>query len=182
MESLSREAVWKMQLKLTTDYAIRTMLYLAIKGGKTSSGEISEKMQIPQKFLLNILTDLRKAGLVQNFMGVNGGFSLAARPEEISLLQIIEITEGTTKINRCLEEDEYCSRFATVNCPVRKVYVTIQSEIEQMLGSITLASMMDRSPRQAAPAVEALPKENEAEPSASLPQKERAATAAETGL
>ena len=47
-----------MQFKITTDYAIRTVLYLATKNEVTTSGEISQIMGIPQKYLIKLLGEL----------------------------------------------------------------------------------------------------------------------------
>ena len=44
-----------MQFKITTDYAIRTVLYLVTKNEVTTSGEISQVMGIPQKYLIKLL-------------------------------------------------------------------------------------------------------------------------------
>lgn len=47
-----------MQFKVTTDYAIRTVLYLATKNEVITSGEISQAMGIPQKYLIKLLGDI----------------------------------------------------------------------------------------------------------------------------
>ena len=62
-----------MQFKITTDYAIRTVLYLATKNEITTSGEISQVMGIPQKYLIKLLGELRQHKLVRVHMGVKGG-------------------------------------------------------------------------------------------------------------
>jgi len=134
-----------MQLKITTDYAIRAILYLATKDEVISSLEISEKMSIPRKYLINIMKDLKNAGLVNTFSGQHGGYSLGRPTSQISLFDIIETMEGTSRINRCLEDDRYCSRFATENCPVRNTYLFIQSELERSLRSVTIQKLLEDS-------------------------------------
>lgn len=91
-----------MQFKVTTDYAIRTVLYLATKNEVITSGEISQAMGIPQKYLIKLLGELRQHKLVRVHMGVKGGYTLNKSPQDISLFDIVEITESTVKINRCL--------------------------------------------------------------------------------
>ena len=59
-----------MQFKVTTDYAIRTVLYLATKNEVTTSGEISQIMGIPQKYLIKLLGELRQHKLVRVHMGI----------------------------------------------------------------------------------------------------------------
>ena len=46
------------------------------------------------------------------------------------------------QLNRCLEPDHYCSRFAVDSCPVRRVYVAMQEQMERGLSSITIASLL----------------------------------------
>lgn len=132
-----------MQLNITTDYAIRTVLYLAIQGKITPSNEISERMGIPKNYLLKITRKLSEAGIISRHKGIYGGFALKKKPKEITLLDIIEIMEGTTKINRCLEEDEYCSRFATDTCPVRSFYASLQGYVRKKMSDINMETFLN---------------------------------------
>lgn len=131
-----------MQINVTTDYAIRTVLYLAIKNSITPSSEIASAMGIPKSYILKITNKLHAAGIVERIVGARGGFILARSSEKIKLYEIIKIMEPTMKINRCLEEDEYCSRFATDNCPVRKFYNKLQNELESKLQKITVKALL----------------------------------------
>jgi Rrf2 family nitric oxide-sensitive transcriptional repressor len=133
-----------MQLNITTDYAIRTVLFLAIKGTNVASNEIATTMGIPTHYILKITTKLTDGGLLQRFRGIKGGFALAKKPEEINLYDIINLFEPTLKLNRCLEEDKYCSRFATDNCPVRSFYINLQSVWEKNLHSISILDLMNK--------------------------------------
>lgn len=132
-----------MQINVTTDYAIRAVLYLAIRNSITTSNEILVAMGIPKSYILKITNKLQEAGIVERIVGARGGFSLSKSPEQISLYEIIKIMEPTIKINRCLEEDEHCSRFATENCPVRKFYSNLQNEIVDKLKEMTVNRLLD---------------------------------------
>ena len=132
-----------MQFKVTTDYAIRTVLYLATKNEVITSGEISQAMGIPQKYLIKLLGELRQHKLVRVHMGVKGGYNLNKSPQDISLFDIVEITESTVKINRCLESDGYCSREGAESCPVRKYYTVIQDHLENSLSKITIQDLVE---------------------------------------
>jgi len=133
-----------MQLNITTDYAIRTVLYLAIQNRISTSKEISEAMGIPLYYQFKITTKLVKSGIVKCFHGIRGGFCLNKTTTEISLFDIINAFEPTTRLNRCLEDDEYCSRFATKSCPVRNFYRGMQSEIEKNLSKVTVADLLNQ--------------------------------------
>ena len=132
-----------MQLNLKTDYAIRTLLYLASKGGKASSVEISQQMAIPKSMISDFAAPLQKAGIMTHHRGASGGFVLCRDPKDITLHEVINLLEGTTRINRCLEPDHYCSRNAVETCPVHKFYVQVQTYLEEAFRGKTIASLME---------------------------------------
>lgn len=130
-----------MQLNITTDYAIRIILALANRDGEVvSSKDISMTMKIPQKYVLKITRSLVAAELIERRSGVYGGFLLAKKPEEISLFKVME---PTMYVNRCLEEDNYCSRDAVDNCSIRKFYTNFQNIIEEKFSEITIKTLID---------------------------------------
>ena len=133
-----------MQLKLTTDYAIRTIVYLATQSGITSVAEIGSKMGISENYLMKVLKALKDAGLVAGYQGKRGGYAISKKPEEISLWDIIEVMEGTTKINRCLEAEEFYSRHGTQFCMIRRYYQGLQNQMEEYLSGITIDKVLER--------------------------------------
>ena len=123
-----------MQLNITTDYAIRIILALANRDGEVvSSKDISMTMKIPQKYVLKITRSLVAAELIERRSGVYGGF----------LLEIVKVMEPTMYVNRCLEEDNYCSRDAVDNCSIRKFYTNFQNIIEEKFSEITIKTLID---------------------------------------
>ena len=85
-----------------TDYAIRCVLHLAEAGKDVLMvNEIAKEQDIPKSFLAKILQKLAKAGIVESLRGVKGGFRLAKKPEDISLLDVVELMEGPVAMNVC---------------------------------------------------------------------------------
>ena len=141
MQPLSQsEGGNKMQIQLTTDYAIRILTYLALKKAVASSTELSIKLEIPQKYVARVGYKLKNANLADTVTGSLGGYILARPVEEISLYDIIEALEDGVKINRCLEDERLCSRNATSFCVVHE----LQSTIDEKLKSETLATLLQR--------------------------------------
>ncbi len=134
-----------MQLNISTDYAIRSLLYLSTCGRQASSSEIAREMRIPDNYLYAVMGKLKKAGLAHATRGVKGGWTLLKEPEEITLLAILEVMEGSVKINRCLHDPASCNREATGNCPVHAYYSELQCQLENFLGSVTLSQIRDRN-------------------------------------
>mgnify|MGYP001774761245 FL=1 len=131
------------QLNITTDYAIRTVIFLGQNNEIITSGDIASNMKIPHNYLAKILKKLKKAGLIRSIAGSQGGYMLVKRPEEITLGEIISTTETTMKINRCLEADTYCSRNATATCMIRKYYQILQNEIDNVVLKRTIGDILN---------------------------------------
>jgi len=122
-----------MQLNITTDYGIRVVLYLVQKNGMANSTEICEKMGIPHTYMHKIARSLKNVGILREIRGSTGGFVLTKDPDSLSVLTIVNAFEKTMSINRCLEEDEFCSRDAAPYCEVRALYTEIQAELNKRM-------------------------------------------------
>jgi len=121
-----------MEITRETDYAIRCILYLSRKEESIiMADEISRAMSVPKSFLSKILQKLAKAGVVTSFRGVKGGFRLAKKPKQISLLDIIEAIEGPAAMNRCALDASLCDFSGT--CTVHPVWVKLRKMVEDYL-------------------------------------------------
>lgn len=127
-----------MQLTVTTDYAIRTLLCLNEKGNRLTTDEISQTMAIPDRYLLKVLKRLKSAGMVCSYPGNTGGYELCRELSDIPFWDILVTMEETMKINPCLDNEGVCSRKATKSCPVRRFYCALQTEMENRLRAITM--------------------------------------------
>ena len=127
-----------MQLTITTDYAIRTLLCLNEKGNRLTTDEISQTMAIPDRYLLKVLKRLKSAGMVCSYPGNTGGYELCRELCDIPFWDILVAMEETMKINPCLQDEDKCSRKATKSCPVRRFYCGLQTELQTRLQAITM--------------------------------------------
>ena len=132
-----------MQLNIETDYAVRCVLYLAQCGKYTPVVRIGEQMRIEEDTLSRIIALLCEAGVVET-RKIPHSCRLAREPEKISVLDILELMEGTIKINRCLEHDGYCNRSGRdCNCPVHRYYSGVQNMLEQVFGDTSFADLLN---------------------------------------
>ncbi len=123
------------------DYAVRTVLYLARNSTRTASvAEVARAMRIPKSFLAKIVQRLVRRHILVSMRGMKGGFMLAAKPSDISLLDILESIQGPTGINVCAIESGRCRLSAT--CSVHPVWVKIRKEVEQRLKKQTIAKLI----------------------------------------
>lgn len=85
-----------MTISQKSQYAVRAMLELAkYQGtGPVKAARIASAQSIPLRFLENILGELKQAGFVESVRGKEGGYRLEGRPEEISMGDVIRLTEG----------------------------------------------------------------------------------------
>jgi Rrf2 family iron-sulfur cluster assembly transcriptional regulator len=120
------------------DYAIRGMVYLAMKPMDQLSliSEMASALDVSQTLLAKIFQNLSKVGLVKSYRGVGGGFILGRPAEEISLLEIVEAVEGTIVLNRCLLRPGTCDRDA--ECTVHPIWREVQEKMRDILGNVML--------------------------------------------
>jgi Rrf2 family protein len=124
-----------------TDYAVRTVLYLARNSERrVSVTEIAQEMKIPKTFLAKLLQRLVKQHLLLSSRGITGGFQLARKPAEITLLDILEIMQGPASINVCAIDAKRCA--LSSKCTVHPVWVEIRKEVERKLSKVTIAKLM----------------------------------------
>jgi Rrf2 family protein len=129
-----------MRISRKGEYALRAMTYLALnyKKGSVPIHEISEREKIPQKFLEQILLQLKRTGLLESKRGIRGGYSLLRDPKRVSLARIIREIDGPLAPLGCV------SKWAHVRCPderscgLRKVMLGVRNVVAEMLEGITL--------------------------------------------
>jgi Rrf2 family protein len=89
-----------LDLSAKVEYALLALLELASHHDKKvplTMSEIVAKQPIPERYLEQILTQVRRAGLVQSQRGSKGGFLLMREPWQITLLEIVTLVEGERK-------------------------------------------------------------------------------------
>lgn len=119
-------------------YAIKTLLFLQKHGesSPTSAKIISEAENIPYKFLENILRELRQNKILKSARGPEGGYKFLKNPNEITVADIIRITDGPIALIPCASENFYekcdeCADEAT--CQIRKLFSELRTEMLPIL-------------------------------------------------
>ncbi len=99
-------------LSNTCKYAIRAVVYLSVYGSmhkKIGIKEVSSALDIPSPFLSKILQTLARKKILHSIKGPHGGFSLGRPAADISLMDIVEIIDGTDIFDKCLVRTTHCS-------------------------------------------------------------------------
>jgi Rrf2 family protein len=115
-------------------------LAAAPAGTLTRASELAAATAIPQAFMYHITAQLARAGLVASSTGPAGGLVLARPPDEISLLDVMEVMDGPLCLNVCLARPQECPRDRT--CPAHGVWGRVQAALSEQLRQATLAAML----------------------------------------
>ena len=101
-----------MRLTKQTNYAVRILMYCAANPGALSRiSDISKAYNLSETFLFKILKPIADNGYVESVRGRNGGVRLGKPAQEISLLDIVRVTEDNFSMADCFDND-------TSNCPL----------------------------------------------------------------
>jgi len=138
-----------MKLSSRTEYAVRAMAELALMHGSdpVSLREIAARQDIPEKYLEQLFRQLRKAGLINGVRGAQGGYSLAGKPSDITVGDIMRAVDGPIAVCSCAAEgegDDDCER--KPHCAAHPVWARLQSGIVSILDSTTLYDMLAQTP------------------------------------
>jgi Rrf2 family protein len=121
------------------DYTVRAVLYLARHPGRRPRREISDAMDIPDKYVPQILGALVKAGIAKSTVGRLGGYELARPPEQISLREAVEIAEGPIRSQRCVLRSGPC--YWAQKCAVHDAWAAAEEALSQRLTVTTFADL-----------------------------------------
>ncbi|HEX3539069.1 MAG TPA: Rrf2 family transcriptional regulator [Acidimicrobiales bacterium] len=131
-----------MQISARADYAIRALAELAAAGAGPVKGErLAQAQQIPAKFLENILSELRHAGLLLSQRGADGGYWLARAPSEITLADIIRAVDGPLANVRGQRPDTIGYEGSAAQ--LSEVWIAVRASLRSVLEHVTLAELVD---------------------------------------
>ena len=138
-----------MRLELTKagDYAVRAMIALARdeRSGWLSAADIAARMQIPARFLPQVMAALARARLVDSRPGPGGGYALARPAEDIDILSIIEAVEGDGRRISCVMRGAPCG--VDGFCVAHPAFAGAQDAYLDRLAATSLASLAPPSDR-----------------------------------
>lgn len=131
-----------LQITRQTEYAIRGLQELSRRNGSApvQLRVIAGSCDVSEAFLAKIFQMLGQAGIVKSHRGVKGGFSLGKPAAEISLREIVEISEGGILLNHCMRGDRPCKDSSA--CMVAPVWAKAQQALTGTLECTSLADVM----------------------------------------
>src|SRR5262245_50940099 len=137
-----------MKLSVRGEYALRALIVLGLHYEQpvVRIQTISQLQNIPQRFLEQILNDLKSAGLLESKRGVRGGYRLRLPPDRITLAQVIRQIEGPLAPVSCVSERFYerCSCPDEQRCGIRSGMKEVRDAIVKILEEVTVAQLCER--------------------------------------
>ncbi|MEL1135116.1 Rrf2 family transcriptional regulator [Desulfitobacterium sp. THU1] len=133
-------------MKLSTKgrYGLTAMVDLALNSGEgpISLKSIADRQGLSEHYLEQLISGLRKAGLVKSIRGAQGGYILGKKTEKIRIGDIIRVLEGPIAAVECDSggDSECCLK--SDYCVTRTIREKVRDPIEDVLDSITLADLV----------------------------------------
>src|SRR5947209_16676785 len=86
----------------TAEYALRAVVYLASQGGASRTvQQVAGVTRVPAGYLSKVMQSLHRAGLVHSQRGIGGGFTLAVRPDRLTVYDVVEAVDPIRRIKSC---------------------------------------------------------------------------------
>ena len=126
------------------DYGVRALVELAHHYGRgpVQSAVIASRQCVPEPYLDQLLTSLRRAGFIRSVRGPQGGHALIRDPHELRLSEALATLEGSLSPIGCLDDPEGCR--GTSNCTLRPVWCEIEAATLRILEGITIADLAEK--------------------------------------
>lgn len=124
-------------------YALRVLIDMAEHRteGYVPLKEIAERQEISEKYLESIVKTLVKGGVLTGLRGKGGGYRLNKGPDQYTVGEILQLTEGTLAPVACLEQGQAaCARMA--NCPTLPMWQGLDRVIREYLDRFTIADLL----------------------------------------
>lgn len=131
-----------MKISTRSRYGSRLMIDLAQHYGQgpVHISDVAKRQNISIKYLEQIIIPLKKAGLIKSVRGPKGGHMLAKSPDDIRIVDVVEILERGINITPCVKEPQKCERHR--ECKMRDIWEMATEAIYEKLNSLRLSELI----------------------------------------
>jgi Rrf2 family protein len=139
-------------IKLSTKgrYGTRLMLNLAKHYNDSREAiilkNVSDEEDISIRYLEQIIIPLKISKLVKSIRGAGGGYTLARKPAQIKLSEILQSLEGTCCLVDCVEDDDYCDRIDI--CATHDIWTKASSLLHDYFDKTTLQELLSQEKKK----------------------------------
>ena len=133
-----------MLITRASEYAILSLIVLSKSRTAMDSETLSNQLSIPKSFLAKILQAMAKNGILKSYKGVNGGFSLVLKPQDITMLAVMSSVEGKAPaVFDCSPSIYSCPQDRAYVCSIWPFLNKLQGKIDFFLAELTLADILE---------------------------------------
>jgi Rrf2 family nitric oxide-sensitive transcriptional repressor len=134
-----------MRLTSYTDYALRTLMYLAVNRDRlVTIQDIADLHDISKNHLTKVVNHLGQLGLVETLRGRNGGLKLGKEPADINLGKVVRQTENDFNMAVCFDHGNTSCPY-TAACTLKNVLGNATDAYLQVLDGVTLENLIKKS-------------------------------------
>ncbi len=125
-------------------YGLQGMLYIAMFSSENKNvdlKQIATEQNIPKHFLSKILQELVRNNLLISMKGPTGGFRLSRKPEDITLIEVIDAIDGLGVFTKCGIGFKQCND--SNPCPIHEEYKKVRNQVEELFSTKTLLELTE---------------------------------------
>jgi Rrf2 family iron-sulfur cluster assembly transcriptional regulator len=131
-----------MLLTRASEYALLSIVCLNKQDVPVDAQALSIQLNISRSFLAKILQRLTKAGILVSYKGMRGGFALAKKSNQISILDIVRAVEDSSpSIFDCSSGMEGCANNRALTCSIWPLLCTLQVKVDDFLATVKLSDI-----------------------------------------
>ena len=137
-----------MKVSTKGDYGVRALVELAHHYGQgpVQSAEIASRQEVPEPYLDQLLTTLRRAGFIRSVRGPQGGHALIQEPADVRLSDVMVALEGSLAPIACVDDPDACTR--TGGCIQREVWERVRDATQEILESVSIGDLAQKEREQ----------------------------------
>jgi Rrf2 family protein len=141
-----------MKIPTMLRYGVRMVVTLAQKGEVMNTAGLAQEMGVSPLYLRQLAPVLERAGIIEGFRGIKGGYRLKASPEEITLAQIIQAFDEDFSLLACIKSANTCDR--SLDCTTRYLWKGLSDSIRNSLQNMTLGDLIEKGNKKNSGAME----------------------------
>lgn len=134
-----------MRLSIKTEYALAALLdmaYYTLQNKPITTKEIAQRTNIPKVYLEQIMSKLRRDGVIESFRGTKGGYKLLKPMKDIRIGDVVSCVEGDIRLASCDDtREENCNHSS--GCVTRNMWEKVSRRMIDTLNELTLAELYD---------------------------------------
>ena len=138
-----------MKISYKGDYALKSLIDLGLnwQGGLLTIADMAERLDIPRKFLEQVLLNLKQAGCVESVRGKFGGYKLARPPKEIIIGNVVRLIDGPIEPIACVN-NSYTNCREMPDCVMRQLWIRTTKAITDIVDATTLEDLINDERRR----------------------------------